>query len=201
MYYSQCYYAGKPRSRRPIPGNKERINIPGGVVLTADRQGHYRGTAIINGIPMPYLIDTGVTQTAIPVALANQAQFPIGQLEQTETANGSAIVLAAEIESLKIGNAEIRNTAANMVYNLDEVLIGMNALKFFSVSIANNTMTLTSNGQETISMVTESKPDEYRPAPSQPQPQLYESRKQAKQWKKSVTCDSNGLNCKTAYSK
>ncbi len=35
--------------------------ISDGIVLKADRQGHFRGTVLINNIPMPFLIDTGAT--------------------------------------------------------------------------------------------------------------------------------------------
>jgi aspartyl protease family protein len=147
-------------------------------------------TLVINNIPMPFLIDTGATNTSIPVAMANQAKLPIGEIGQTTTANGKAAMLSTQIESLKIGNAEIRNSKANMLYNLDEVLIGMNTLKLFSISIKNNTMTMMNANSEKMSvMVSELKPDE----PS--------SRKAAKNWKKNVTCDSKGMNCKTAYSK
>lgn len=179
----------------PIFDQRDNINhaeelLPGGVVLTADKQGHFRGTVLINNIPMPFLIDTGATNTSIPVAMANQAKLPIGEIGQTTTANGKAAMLSTQIESLKIGNAEIRNSKANMLYNLDEVLIGMNTLKFFSISIKNNTMTMMNANSEKMSVMTsELKPDEPRP------------QKAAKKWKKNVTCDSEGMNCKTAYSK
>lgn len=169
----------------PIFNQRENINhaeelLPGGVVLTADKQGHFRGTVLINNIPMPFLIDTGATNTSIPVAMANQAKLPIGEIGQTTTANGKAAMLSTQIESLKIGNAEIRNSKANMLYNLDEVLIGMNTLKLFSISIKNNTMIMMNANSEKI-----------EPG----------SQKAAKKWKKNVTCDSEGMNCKTAYSK
>ena len=139
---------------------------------------------------MPFLIDTGATNTSIPVAMANQAKLPIGEIGQTTTANGKAVMLSTRIEILKFGNAEIRNSKANMLYNLDEVLIGMNTLKFFSISIKNNTMTMMNANSEKMNvMVSEVNPDEPRP------------QKATKKWKKNVTCDSEDMNCKTAYSK
>ena len=48
---------------------------------------------------------------------------------------------------------------------------------------------MNANSEKMSVMVSELKPDE----PS--------SRKAAKNWKKNVTCDSKGMNCKTAYSK
>jgi len=76
-----------------IPGSlhdqQENIShpelIPRGIVLKADKQGHFRGTVLINNIPMPFLIDTGATQTSIPITMANKAKLPIGEIGQTST--------------------------------------------------------------------------------------------------------------------
>ena len=57
---------------------------------------------------MPFLIDTGATETVVPVALANQALLPSGQVGQSDTAGGIAPSVSTRINSLKIGNAEIK---------------------------------------------------------------------------------------------
>jgi aspartyl protease family protein len=136
---------------------QQQENIPSGISLKADNQGHFRGTLLINNIPMPFMIDTGATQTAIPIAMANRAKLPIGEIGRTVTANGLADNLSTQIESLKLGNAEIKNTKAIVLYKLDEVLIGMSTLKLFSMFIKNNTMTLmaSSNLEETNAMNSE----------------------------------------------
>ena len=36
--------------------------VSGGVILKTDRQGHFRGTALVNNVPMPFMIDTGATE-------------------------------------------------------------------------------------------------------------------------------------------
>jgi len=99
-------------------------------------------------------------------------------------------MLATQIDSLKIGNAEIKNTKANMLYKLDEVLIGMNTLKLFSMSVKDNTMTLMAynNPQETNVVVSELNPDE-----------TYKPQNIVKNWKKTVVCNSYGMDCKTTY--
>ena len=168
--------------------HEQQENIPSGISLQADRQGHFRGTLLINNIPMPFVIDTGATQTAIPIAMANRAKLPIGEIGRTVTANGLADNLSTQIESLKIGNAELKNTQAIVLYKLDEVLIGMSTLKFFSMLIKNNTMTLMASGnfEETNVMTSELKPNK--------------PEKVVKNWKKNVVCNSDGTNCKTTYS-
>ena len=106
--------------------------ISGGVILKKDRQGHFRGTVLVNNIPMPFLIDTGATRTAIPVKMAIKAKLPVGRTIQTSTAGGRVLSHETRINNLKIGSAIIRNLAANINDHLDEVLIGMNTLKYFS---------------------------------------------------------------------
>src|SRR5450759_3479831 len=52
----------------PVVEKKEQPldSVSGGVILKIDRQGHFRGTALVNNVPMPFMIDTGLTRTSIP---------------------------------------------------------------------------------------------------------------------------------------
>ena len=189
---------------QPVPINTE--NDDGStnrdLVFRKDPQGHFRGVALINGIPMPFLIDTGATNTAIPLHLANQARLMIKDTGLASTANGVVTVIRTEIESLKIGKAEIRNTEASVVNNLDEVLLGMNVLQMFGMKTLGDTMTLTAGnfvkitepGDESVANADDV--ETVSAATVQP----YKPRDPDKKWKKSVTCDSHGENCKTAYS-
>lgn len=178
---------------------KEPELIPGGIVIKADAQGHFRGTAFINNVAMPFLIDTGATETVVPVALANQALLPIGQVGQSDTAGGTAPSVSTRINSLKIGNAEIKNINAHVNFSVDEVLIGMNTLKYFNMLIKNNTMTLvTSNNPEEINIIA-SDLDADRNQAVQPPETALQPKKVTKNWKKTVVCNSDGTECKTTY--
>lgn len=150
--------------------------------MKKDRHGHFRGTALVNGVPMPFMIDTGATETVIPVAFANQARLPIGDIGSTDTANGTAPIVETEIKNLTIGKATVRNVKGHINYTLDEALIGMSTLKMFTVTMSGDTMTLTGGHSVEMATVTGN------------------SEETGKKWKKSVTCDSHGENCKTAYS-
>jgi clan AA aspartic protease, TIGR02281 family len=131
----------------PIVEKKEQPldSVSGGVILKIDRQGHFRGTALVNNVPMPFMIDTGATRTSIPVKMAVAANLPFGSTIQTSTAGGQVIDRLTRITSLKIGNAEIRNLDANISQYLDEVLIGMNTLKYFNITQSGDTLTLVAN--------------------------------------------------------
>lgn len=121
--------------------------ISGGIVLKTDRQGHFRGTVLINDVAMPFLIDTGATATTIPEKMAFAANLPFGRSIETSTAGGKVFDRQTQINSLRIGNAEIRKLNAHINRHLDEVLIGMNTLKYFRMAQSGNTLTLVANNQ------------------------------------------------------
>jgi aspartyl protease family protein len=138
---------GITRIRAPVVDIKEKALdlVSGGVILKIDRQGHFRGTALVNNVPMPFIIDTGATRTSIPAKMAVAANLPFGSTIQTSTAGGQVIDHLTQMTSLKIGNAEIRNLDANISQYLDEVLIGMNTLKYFNMKQSSDTLTLVVN--------------------------------------------------------
>lgn len=116
-----------------------------GITLQADSSGHFRGTLLINNFSMPFLIDTGATLTVIPMKLAVAARLPFGKQVETNTAGGRSFAKLTQIDSMKIGSVEIKNIQANINQHLDEVLIGMNTLKFFRMNQTANTLTLVIN--------------------------------------------------------
>lgn len=160
-----------------------------GVILTTDRQGHFRGTALINNVPMPFMIDTGATKTSIPVKMALAAGLPLGNGVQTNTAGGQVVDRLTRINSLKMGNAEIRNLDANVNQYLEEVLIGMNTLKYFQMTQSGNTLTLIANNPAVVQAFNSS--DNRLPT------ETLTSIK--KPLKKTITCDEQKV-CKTTYS-
>lgn len=167
--------------------------ISGGIVLKADRQGHFRGTVLINNVPMPFLIDTGATKTSIPEKLAYAARLPFGSPIQSITAGGTVVDRLTQIGSLKIGNAIIKGLDANINRYLDEVLIGMNTLKYFQMTQNGNTMTLVANGSSARQVARA--PVSQLGSFAAEQPEI----KKPTTIKKSVTCDKNKV-CTTKYS-
>lgn len=125
-----------------IKSAKQPELIPGGIILRADHQGHFRGTVLINNVPMRFMIDTGATDTTIPARMAYASGLPIGNSFQSSTAGGKVLGQKTHIDSLKIGTAEIKNIDGNINPYLDEVLIGMNTLKYFHITQSVNTLTL-----------------------------------------------------------
>lgn len=113
-----------------------------GVSIQADSNGHYRGMVLINNVAMPFLIDTGATEVTVPRNLSYAARLPLGKAFQTSTANGLAVARVTHINSLKIGNIEVKNFDASVTDHLDEVLVGMSFLKLFRMTQDKNVLTL-----------------------------------------------------------
>lgn len=188
--------------------------IPGGIILKSGRQGHFRGTVLVNNISMPFLIDTGATTTTIPEKMAIKANLPVGRSIRSNTAGGQVLEHLTRIDSLRIGNAEIRNLDANINQHLDEVLIGMNTLKYFRMTQDGNTLTLVTYDKPEDDIVEQEEEIAEIENPSAPhtpqqtfQPSSDETADEAvasdypskTTWKKTVSCDGHN-NCKTIYS-
>jgi aspartyl protease family protein len=173
--------------------------VSGGVILKTDRQGHFRGIALVNNVPMPFLIDTGATRTSIPAKMAVAADLPFGREIQSSTAGGQVIDRLTQINSLKIGNAEIRNLDANINQYLDEVLIGMNTLKYFHMTQNGDTLTLVADNQLGNNVVPA---QAFHQSNNRIPIDTMASDKPIKKpitMKKTVTCDERQV-CKTIYS-
>jgi aspartyl protease family protein len=220
LWYGADVILGKMKNKltvKPVtalPTDHPSDLIPGGIILKADRQGHFRGTVSINNVPMPFLIDTGATTNTIPENMAIAAGLPVGRLIRSNTAGGQVLEHLTRIDSLRIGNAEIRNLDASINQHLNEVLIGMNTLKYFRMTQEGNTLTLVTYDEPEDGIV---EPEEdiaeiENRLPSPPQPTYKQSSQETpietvaldypvkkSTWKKSVSCDRHH-NCKTIYS-
>jgi aspartyl protease family protein len=134
----------------PTPKTTSFIKMPerqpelinGGMIMTADAQGYFRGVFLVNHIPMPFIIDTGAAATVIPADKALAIGLTFGRSGYSDTAGGKALVQATHIDSLRIGTAEIKNVDAFINPYIKEGLIGMNTLKFFRITYAKNTLTM-----------------------------------------------------------
>ncbi len=122
------------------------ISGSGDITIPVDRSGHYRGTVLINSVAMPFVIDTGATLTTIPVNMAIKAGLSFGRNISMSTANGQVSNPSTFINSLRLGNIEIKNIDASIMINPGlnaQVLIGMNTLKYFRMVQDKNRLTLT----------------------------------------------------------
>ena len=105
-----------------------------GIIISADRRGHYSGAGMINQHKMEFMIDTGATSVAVPGELAKRAGLIFGMPVVSNTAAGNVRAYQTTIPTLTIGSITLKNTHALILEKLDQVLIGMTVLKKFKVT-------------------------------------------------------------------
>ena len=134
--------------RRHNPNQQVATTVTGDgvreVVLARNRQGHYVTSGAINGQAVVFLVDTGATGVAIPAHLAEQFDLPRGRAYITRTANGDSTSYATRLDSVSIGDIELRNVEAGVATGLRtrEVLLGMSFLRHVDFTQRGDTLTL-----------------------------------------------------------
>ena len=103
----------------------------GELVLERNHNGHYIAEGLINGVPVSFLLDTGATQIAMPLAVAKSAGLTEGGTQLVQTAGGTTRVRDTFIDSITIGPLRFSKLRGIIVPAMEgkEVLLGMNALR------------------------------------------------------------------------
>ena len=130
------------------PSRLGRVDAPSSgrrIVLTADNGGHFTGAGSINGRAMRFLVDTGATAVAIGAAEAERMglEFRNNPPVSLRTANGTAQGWRMRLESVRVGDVELRSvdaivTAEAMPY----VLLGNSFLREFHMNRSGDEMVL-----------------------------------------------------------
>lgn len=114
------------------------------LTLERNRHGHYHATGQINGRQVEFMVDTGATTVAVPASLEQrlglQRQAPVS----TETANGTVTAYLTRLDSVRVGNIEVREVKATIHPQLEgsEVLLGMSFLKHLDFSQRGDSLVL-----------------------------------------------------------
>ena len=132
-----------PEPQIVLPDSANDSQLGGALQIKADPQGHFRGSLTINNVAMPFLIDTGATKIVVPEKYAAAAGLRLGAPVQSATAGGRVMDYQTHINSLKLGNIELRNLDAHVNEYVDEVLVGMSALRYFQIVQSGKQLTLT----------------------------------------------------------
>ena len=114
------------------------------VVLKRNRFGHYVATGKINGQSVEFLLDTGATLVSIPVAIAQRLELKPGARRLVQTANGQITTYATTLESVTLGEIELKDVRAAINPNStnNAVLLGMTYLKHLELVQRGDTLTL-----------------------------------------------------------
>ena len=109
-------------------------NTQKGIIISADRRGHYSGIGTINQYKMEFMIDTGASSIAVPRELAKKAGLQFGMPIISNTAAGNVTAYQTIIPTLTLGSISLKNSPAVILDKLDQVLICMTVLKQFKVT-------------------------------------------------------------------
>ena len=106
-----------------------RFVAEGGTVsIDRDHDGHYRWPGRVAGREIDFLVDTGATASAIPLALAQQLGLTVIGSVQSQTAGGVAIgsVVIADLELQ--GGVRVERMRLTALPGLGTPLLGMDVL-------------------------------------------------------------------------
>ena len=103
------------------------------VTLFADARGHFTTVAVVNGVSLPFLVDTGATSVVLSSADARRAgvNYLSGPRRLTQTANGVVPVYAVKLDSLRVGDITVNNVDASVIEG-DRLPIGLLGMSFLN---------------------------------------------------------------------
>jgi aspartyl protease family protein len=80
-------------------------------VLTADARGHFVTTAAVNGVSIPFMVDTGATSVTISSDDAKRAgvNYTAGQRAMMQTANGAMVAWIVKFDTVRLGEIALNN--------------------------------------------------------------------------------------------
>jgi aspartyl protease family protein len=115
------------------------------IVLTAGSGGHFLTEGAINGQAVRFMVDTGATSVAMGVAEAQRIglNYKTGQMGYGSTANGLVTVWHVKLNSVRIGDVEIRDVDASVLpAGMPYILLGNSFLGRFQMKRDNDQMVL-----------------------------------------------------------
>lgn len=111
--------------------------LPGGrITVPVDANGHANLTALVNGVPVRFVVDTGASQLALRKRDARRVGIDTDGLAytgQARTANGIVGTAPVTLDSVEIGEFSDRRVPAIVIdAELDRSLMGMSYLRLFA---------------------------------------------------------------------
>ncbi len=126
---------------------RERVFEGGRIEVPVGNDGHYQLTALVNGTPVRFVIDTGASSIALGPRDAERVGIDLDGLAyigQARTANGTVETAPVRLESVAIGDILDESVPAVVLRaDLDQSLMGMSYLsRFARVSITDQRLIL-----------------------------------------------------------
>ena len=115
------------------------------IVMTAGDGGHFMAQGSINGKATQFMVDTGATAVSMGAAQAQQMglNYTSGRPVRMNTANGQTIGYLVTLDSVRVGDVEVRNVEAIVAQqSMPFVLLGNSYLTRFSMRRDSDQMVL-----------------------------------------------------------
>lgn len=104
------------------------------VTLTADAKGHFFITATVNGVSMPFVVDTGATMVTINNSYAKTAgiAYTSGERGMMQTANGITMVYKVKLDTVRLGDITLNNVDGIVMESQQLGVVGLLGMSFLN---------------------------------------------------------------------
>jgi aspartyl protease family protein len=114
----------------------------GRIELKRAPDGHFHWPGRVNGVAVDFLIDTGATSTALPLALAQDAGLTLEGAMRSSTAGGVVEGRVARADITLQGGVAAERLRVAVLPRLDAPLLGMDVISKLRLSQSNGVLTL-----------------------------------------------------------
>jgi aspartyl protease family protein len=114
----------------------------GRIELKRAPDGHFHWPGRVNGVAVDFLVDTGATSTALPLALAEQAGLALEGGMRSSTAGGMVEGRIARADVSLQGGVVAERLRVAVLPRLDAPLLGMDVISKLRLSQRDGVMTL-----------------------------------------------------------
>src|SRR5690606_12060939 len=123
------------------------LHADGSISFIRAENNHFLIEALVNNIPIQFMVDTGASYITLTPQDAKRLGFDVDSLsysQLTQTANGATFVASVYLKEIQLGQITIQNLSASVSQNLSGCsLLGMNFLKQLKgFKIVGDTLTL-----------------------------------------------------------
>jgi aspartyl protease family protein len=114
----------------------------GRIELKRAPDGHFHWPGRVNGVAVDFLVDTGATSTALPLALAQQAGLTLDGSVRSSTAGGVVEGRLARADVTLQGGVTAERLRVAVLPRLDAPLLGMDVISKLRLSQSDGVLTL-----------------------------------------------------------
>jgi len=102
--------------------------------LVADAKGHFFTTAVVNGVSMPFMVDTGATMVTLSSGHAKAAgiAYTSGERGMMQTANGITVAYKVKLDTVRLGDITLNNVDGVVLENQQLGRFGLLGLSFLN---------------------------------------------------------------------